>query len=74
MSFFFHLSDLEGLDFETLEEGREVVFEVKTLPVGGKAGAAQDVRGIEYQDDQDLDDPDVDDQGMDDQDTRATEE
>ncbi|MCB2191737.1 MAG: cold shock domain-containing protein [Deltaproteobacteria bacterium] len=49
VSFFFHLSDLEGLDFETLEEGREVVFEVKTLPVGGKAGAAQDVRSIEYQ-------------------------
>lgn len=52
VSFFFHLSDLEGLDFETLEEGREVIFEVKTLPVGGKAGAARDVRALEYEDDE----------------------
>jgi len=47
ISFFFHLSDLEDLDFESLEEGQEVLFEVKTLPVGGKAGAAQNVRPME---------------------------
>ena len=74
VSFFFHLSDLEGLDFETLEEGREVVFEVKTLPVGGKAGAAQDVRSIDYQDARDMDDQQMDDQEMDDQEMRSTEE
>lgn len=45
VSFFFHLTDLEGgLEFETLDEGQEVVFEVKSLPSGGKAGAAQRVR------------------------------
>lgn len=45
VSFFFHLSDLEGgLTFDTLDEGQDVVFEVKTLPRGGKAGAAQKVR------------------------------
>jgi CspA family cold shock protein len=59
VSFFFHLSDLEGLDFETLEEGREVIFEVKTLPIGGKAGAAQDVRPIDDQDAQPVDDQDM---------------
>lgn len=47
VSFFFHLSDLEDLDFEVLEEGQEVIFEVKTLPSGGKAGAAQNVRAPE---------------------------
>ena len=74
VSFFFHLSDLEGLDFETLEEGREVVFEVKTLPVGGKAGAAQDVRGVDYQEAQDMGDQEMNDQEMDDQEMRSTEE
>jgi len=47
VSFFFHLSDLEDLDFESLSEGQKVIFEVKTLPSGGKAGAAQNVRPLE---------------------------
>jgi len=59
--YFFHLTDLTGdLDFEFMREGALVQFEVKKLPAGGKAGAAQDVRlkpngkgGFPYDDDDD---------------------
>jgi cold shock CspA family protein len=43
--YFFHLTDLEqGLGLEELEPGQRVGFEVKRMPVNGKAGAAQNVR------------------------------
>ncbi len=43
--YFFHLTDLEmGLAWETLEEGRPVLFDVRREPVGGKAGAAARIR------------------------------
>ena len=67
VSFFFHLSDLEGLDFETLEEGREVVFEVKNPTRGRQGRSGQDVRAIDYQDAQNMDDQQTNDREMDDQ-------
>ena len=43
--YFFHLTDLEsGLGWEGLEEGRDVNFDVRRDPMGGKAGAAARVR------------------------------
>jgi CspA family cold shock protein len=43
--FFFHFSDLQsGLEFESLEPGVEVMFEIKKMPSQGKAGAAQNVK------------------------------
>jgi CspA family cold shock protein len=42
--YFFHLTDLVGLEFEDLVEGIKVDFEVKKQPSGGKAGAAQNVQ------------------------------
>jgi len=42
--YFFHLTDLIGLDFQQLREGLEIDFEVKKEPGNGKAGAAQHVR------------------------------
>lgn len=43
--YFFHLSDLEdGLDFDTLEEGFPLRFEVRREPTVEKAGAAMHVR------------------------------
>lgn len=43
--YFFHLTDLEiGLDFDDLDEGLEVDFEVKKRPGPDKAGAARNVR------------------------------
>lgn len=44
MDYFFHLTDLRGLEFDTLPEGLSVVFEVKKEPSMDKAGAAQNVR------------------------------
>lgn len=44
-SYFFHLTDLGmGLDFEDVQEGLLVDFEVKRQPSDGRAGAAQNVR------------------------------
>lgn len=43
--YFFHANTLEGgLVFEELESDRPVVFEVKTAPTAGRAGAARLVR------------------------------
>jgi len=42
--YFFHLTDLEGLEFEELYEGMQVDFEVRRQPSGGRAGAAQSVQ------------------------------
>jgi cold shock CspA family protein len=43
--YFFHLTDLSSdLGFDQATEGLKVDFEVKGLPAGGKAGAAQNVR------------------------------
>jgi len=43
--YFFHATDLEpGLDFQDVEPGVEVAFEVKRESGGGKAGAAMRVR------------------------------
>jgi cold shock protein len=43
--YFFHLTDLDiGLNWETLEEGRSVTFDIRREPVGGKAGAAARIR------------------------------
>jgi len=42
--YFFHLTDLQGLDFAKLAEGMAVGFDVKKDPGEGKAGAAQNVR------------------------------
>ncbi len=42
--YFFHLTDLDGLEFEELYEGMEVEFEVRKEPSGGRAGAAQNVQ------------------------------
>jgi uncharacterized LabA/DUF88 family protein/cold shock CspA family protein len=43
--YFFHLTDLEnGLDFDEIQEGLPVVFEVRREPSYDKAGAAQRVR------------------------------
>lgn len=42
--YFFHLTDLEpGVEFERLEEGAAIEFEVKRPPGGGRAGAARRV-------------------------------
>jgi cold shock CspA family protein len=44
-NYFFHLSDLlPGLDFDEVQEGLKVAFEVKRLPNEDRAGAAQNVR------------------------------
>ena len=43
-SYFFHFTDLDGIDFEQIREGMAMQFEVKTLPQHGKAGAAQNIR------------------------------
>jgi len=44
-NYFFHLTDLgPGLEFEDVEEGVAVTFEVKKEPSPDKAGAAQNVR------------------------------
>jgi cold shock CspA family protein len=43
--YFFHLTDLEGgIDFLDVNEGLEVIFDVKRKPSSTKAGAAQRVR------------------------------
>ena len=43
--YFFHLTDLQpGLDFDQVQEGLVVDFEVKREPAYGRAGAAQSVR------------------------------
>jgi CspA family cold shock protein len=42
--YFFHLTDLVGLEFEDLVEGIKVDFEAKKRPRAGKAGAAQNVQ------------------------------
>lgn len=42
--YFFHLTDLVGLEFEDLVDGIKVDFEVKKHPSAGKAGAAQNVQ------------------------------
>jgi cold shock CspA family protein len=44
IDYFFHLTDLVGLEFEDLVEGIKVDFEVKNHPGAGKAGAAQNVQ------------------------------
>ena len=45
--YFFHLTDLEvGLNWEALEEGRTVMFDVRREPTGGKAGAASHLHDI----------------------------
>lgn len=44
-NYFFHITDLLGLDFDNLQEGLQVDFEVKKQPSEGKAGAVQNVRG-----------------------------
>jgi len=47
--YFFHLTDLESeLEFESLEDGLPVDFEIKREPIHDKAGAAQHVRACEY--------------------------
>ena len=47
--YFFHLTDLESeLEFESLEDGLPVDFEIKRDPIHDKAGAAQHVRACEY--------------------------
>ncbi|MDA8217101.1 MAG: cold shock domain-containing protein [Dehalococcoidales bacterium] len=45
-NYFFHLTDLQpGLEFEDVQEGLDLEFEVKKEPGGdGRAGAAQNVR------------------------------
>lgn len=44
-NYFFHLTDLQpGLDFDEVQEGLRVAFEVKRLPSDERAGAAQNVR------------------------------
>jgi len=35
---FFHRSSLEGIEFESLEEGQEVDFEIEQSPKGARAG------------------------------------
>jgi cold shock CspA family protein/uncharacterized LabA/DUF88 family protein len=43
--YFFHLTDLEiGLAWETVEEGKLVVFDIRREAAGGKAGAAARLR------------------------------
>jgi cold shock CspA family protein len=43
--YYFHLTNLRGgLTWTDLAEGADVDFEVRTLPAGGKAGTADDVR------------------------------
>jgi cold shock CspA family protein/uncharacterized LabA/DUF88 family protein len=45
--YYFHLTDLqEGLEFEDLEKGLSVAFEVKKEPYQEKTGAAQNVRHL----------------------------
>ena len=44
-NYFFHLTDLTtGLDFDEVQEGLRVDFEIKKLPSDDRAGAAQNVR------------------------------
>ena len=44
-SYFFHITDISaGLDFNALEEGWQLDFDVKRLPSDDKAGAAANVR------------------------------
>ena len=43
-SYFFHFTDLDNMDFEKIQVGMKMEFEVKTLPRRGKAGAAQNLR------------------------------
>lgn len=43
--YFFHLTDLEvGLNWDTLEEGHVVIFDIRRESAGGKAGAAARLR------------------------------
>jgi cold shock CspA family protein len=43
--YFFHLTDLQtGLEFDDIEKGLSVDFEVKKEPIGEKAGVAHNVR------------------------------
>jgi cold shock CspA family protein len=42
--YFFHLTDLDALEFDQLEEGLALQFEIKKEPGQGKAGAARNVR------------------------------
>lgn len=43
--YFFHLTDLrDGMEFESVNDGQKVLFEIKREPSHGKAGAAQNVR------------------------------
>ncbi|MBI5191719.1 MAG: NYN domain-containing protein [Nitrospirae bacterium] len=47
LQYFFHLTDLEGdLEFQEVEEGLHVEFEIKKDPNHDKAGAAQKVRRV----------------------------
>ncbi|MGE0681439.1 MAG: cold shock domain-containing protein [Candidatus Binatia bacterium] len=49
--YFFHFADLRaGSDFNEIEEGASVEFQVKQEPSTGKAGAAQDVRKLTIKD------------------------
>ena len=49
--YFFHISDLQdGLEFETIEDGLPVVFDVTKPSRNGKAGASGNVRPGEYVD------------------------
>jgi cold shock CspA family protein/uncharacterized LabA/DUF88 family protein len=41
--YYFHMTDLMGITFDTLKEGQQVNFEVKKNPSDDKAGAAQKV-------------------------------
>jgi cold shock CspA family protein len=43
--YFFHLTDLQpGLEFEQVQRGLPVTFEVKRPPLNNRAGAAQNVQ------------------------------
>ncbi len=42
--YFFHLTDLRDLEFESVVDGLKVLFEIKREPSHGRAGAAQNVR------------------------------
>lgn len=42
--YFFHLTDLEDIRWDTIDIGTRVVFQVKKEPADGKAGAAGNVR------------------------------
>lgn len=52
--YFFHITDLQnGLDFNTVQEGLPVDFEIKKQPSEDRAGAAQNVRSRGEKENQD---------------------